>query len=202
MQTLKNNKLEISVKKIGAELCKIQSTKHHTQFMWNANPDVWGSFAPNLFPIIGSLKNNACTFKGNAYQLPKHWFVRNNNNLILDNQTKNSVTYKLGTVENSLKMYPFQFEFYITYTLIDNKIEVHHQVKNTGNESMFFSIRGHPAFKYPIFDSEDYNDYYLEFETIEDTPSYLINTDNGLMSSKTKVVFNNSKKTSINPSFI
>ena len=55
MYTLKNDKLEISVKKNGAELYKITSIKNKTDFMWDADPNVWGSYAPNLFPIIGAL---------------------------------------------------------------------------------------------------------------------------------------------------
>jgi len=59
MYTLKNDKLEISVKKNGAELYKITSIKNKTDFMWDADPNVWGSYAPNLFPIIGALKEDA-----------------------------------------------------------------------------------------------------------------------------------------------
>ena len=50
MYTLQNDLLKIAIKQTGAELCEISSVKHKTDFMWDANPDVWGSFAPNLFP--------------------------------------------------------------------------------------------------------------------------------------------------------
>ena len=63
MNILQNNKLKIAVKNIGAELCDISSTQNKTQFMWDANPNIWGSYAPNLFPIIGALKYDAYLFE-------------------------------------------------------------------------------------------------------------------------------------------
>ena len=67
MYTLKNDKLKIGVKKTGAELCKITSIKNKAEFMWHADPNVWGSFAPNLFPIIGALKDDTYIFENEKY---------------------------------------------------------------------------------------------------------------------------------------
>jgi hypothetical protein len=58
MQELTNSLLKIAVKDIGAELCNITSVKNNTEFMWNGNPDVWSGIAPNLFPIIGCMKDD------------------------------------------------------------------------------------------------------------------------------------------------
>lgn len=63
MHVLQNTKLKIAVKSIGAELCEIASVKHKTAFMWDANPEVWSSYAPNLFPIIGALKTTPIYLK-------------------------------------------------------------------------------------------------------------------------------------------
>ena len=46
---------------------------------------------------------------------------------------------------------------------------------------MYFSIGGHPAFKCPVFKNEDYNDYTLEFEHLENSETYLVNMKNGLI---------------------
>ncbi|WNH10894.1 aldose 1-epimerase family protein [Thalassobellus suaedae] len=191
MYTLQNEKLKIAVKKIGAELCKITSVKHHTKFMWDANPDVWGSHAPNLFPIIGALKNNTYIFEGTEYHLPKHGMIRNNTNIELHEQTENSLTFKLIYSEDTLKIYPFKFEFYITYTLKDSNIEITHTIKNCDTKTMYFSVGGHPAFKCPIYNDEKYDDYVLEFEHTENAETHLINMENGLISPKTKPIFNN-----------
>lgn len=192
MYSLQNDKLKISVKPEGAELCEIKSVNQNTQFMWDANPDVWGSFAPNLFPIIGVLKDGFCWYGGETYAIPKHGLVRNNNDVKLITQTKNSLRFSLIHNENTLKLYPFKFEFEITFTLIDNAIEVAHTVKNKDSKTMYFSVGGHPAFKCPVFENEDYNDYSLEFETAENASTHLLNMDNGLVSNKTKSILKNS----------
>jgi galactose mutarotase-like enzyme len=194
MFTLENNQLKIAVKKTGAELCKITSVKNDTEFMWNANPYIWGSYAPNLFPIIGALKNDIYSFENKLYTLPKHGFVRNNDAVVLHEQSSNSLTFKLVYNEDSLKVYPFKFEFYMTYKLINNTIEVLHTVKNRDDKTMYFSVGGHPAFKCPVFENENYDDYFLEFEHAENSKTHLINMENGLISSKTKPVFNNAYK--------
>lgn len=194
MHALQNDKLKIAVKNTGAELCKITSAKNNTEFMWHADPDVWGSFAPNLFPIIGALKDDTYTFEGKTYTLPKHGFVRHNKAITLHQQTENSLTYKLTSNPESLKNYPFEFEFLITYTLTDNTLEVKHTVINKDSKTMYFSVGGHPAFKCPVFENENYEDYVLEFETEENSKRHLINMKNGLISSKTETVFNNNYK--------
>jgi galactose mutarotase-like enzyme len=194
MFTLENNQLKIAVNKKGAELCKITSVKNNTEFMWDANPNVWGSFAPNLFPIIGALKNDTYIFNNQEYKLPKHGMVRNNDAVVLYEQTANSLTFKLTYSDATLKIYPFKFEFFITYKLINNNIEVLHTVKNVDDTPLYFSIGGHPAFKCPVFENEAYEDYFLEFQHIENSKTHLINMDNGLISDKTKPIFNNTNK--------
>lgn len=191
MYKLQNDKLSISVKKTGAELCQISSVKNNIEFMWNANPDIWASFAPNLFPIIGALKNNKYHYEGQEYELKKHGFIRRNDNITLHEQTKDKLTFKLSYNENTLKVYPFKFEFYITYKLVDNRIEINHTIKNKDNKTIYFSLGGHPAFKCPIYENENYHDYYLEFEHNENEVRHLLNLESGLISSQTKPVFNN-----------
>tara|TARA_R110000868_G_scaffold19310_9_gene83220 strand:+ start:4631 stop:5521 length:891 start_codon:yes stop_codon:yes gene_type:complete len=198
MYTLENDTLKITVNQIGAELCEIKSVKHKTDFMWDANPAVWGSFAPNLFPIIGALKEDTYTFENQKYTLPKHGFVRSNDHVKLIEQTANSLTFGLSYSEDSLKIYPFKFQFAITYTLKDNCIDVLHTIKNVDDKALFFSVGGHPAFKCPVFKDENYEDYSLEFETIENSKNHLINMENGLISSKTKSLFNNSNTIHLN----
>ncbi|WP_203258911.1 aldose 1-epimerase family protein [Hyunsoonleella ulvae] len=192
MVSIKNDKLKIAVKNIGAELCEISSLKHNTQFMWDANPSVWGSFAPNLFPIIGALKNNIYNFEGNTYTLPKHGFIRHNKAITLIEHTENSLTFALIYNTDTLKIYPFKFEFQITFKLIDNNIKVQHTIKNSDDKTIYFSLGGHPAFKCPVFEGETYEDYYLEFEQPETSKIHLIDMSNGMISDDTKLMLNNS----------
>ena len=191
MYTLQNELLKIAVKKTGAELCKITGIKHNTNFMWDGNPDVWSGIAPNLFPIIGALKNDTYLFEGKTYTLPKHGFIRHNTNLEVVEQTNKTLTFKLTYSEELLKIYPFKFEFYISYILTENTLEIKHTIKNIDTTPLYFSLGGHPAFKCPVFENETYEDYFLEFEHSENSKTHCINMADGLISSKTKPVFDN-----------
>lgn len=191
MYSIANSKIKISVKKTGAELCEISAVKSKTDFLWNANPDVWGSFAPNLFPIIGALKDGGYIYENKIYTLPKHGFIRNNDAIKCIEQTASSLTFKLSYSPELLKIYPFKFEFTLSYVLKDNTIKLIHTVKNLDNKTMYFSLGGHPAFKCPVYKNENYEDYTLQFEHKENSKTHVINMANGLISPKTKSIFNN-----------
>ena len=189
MHTLKNNILHVKLKPIGAELCSITSVKNNTEFMWQADPNIWGSHAPNLFPIIGAMKDDSYTYNGKLYKMTKHGFVRKNDTFSIKNKTETSITFSLTSNDELYKLYPFLFQFEITYTLTDNILTVNHTIKNTDKKVMYFSVGGHPAFNCPINSNEVYSDYFLEFETEESSESYLLNMANGLVTNTTKPVF-------------
>jgi galactose mutarotase-like enzyme len=193
MVTLQNDKIKIGVKKTGAELCEISSIKNNTQFMWNAKPDIWGNYAPNLFPIIGMLKEECYFFEGKTYYLPKHGFVRNNTHIQLVEETNSNVTFMLTFDEESLKIYPFKFEYYTIYQLIENKLLITYKVVNRDTKPIYFSVGGHPAFKCPIYDYENYSDYQLIFDAEETSETCLLNLKSGLVTSETKPVFDTPK---------
>jgi galactose mutarotase-like enzyme len=189
---LANNVIELSVKNTGAEMCSIKHLMNDREYMWNANPDIWAGHAPVLFPIIGALKNDYYFYEGEKYFMPRHGFVRGNKNIELISKTSNSLTFWLKYSSDTLKCFPFRFEFYINYTLDKNTIIVSHEVKNLDEKVMFFSLGGHPAFKCPIELNEKYSDYFLEFEQNETAYTCQIEP-NGLIGQKTDLIFNNSR---------
>ena len=192
MYKIINEFLEVSVKSSGAELCSIKSVKTGKEFMWDSNPEIWGSSSPILFPIVGGLRNNSFYYKGKSYSLPRHGFVRNNNKIVLSEETSDSLSFFLKYSEETLKNYPFKFEFSTKYTLHQNKIIIGTRVYNTGDEAMFFSLGAHPAFQCPLNDQEAYEDYFLEFEKEETASTYLLD-ENGQVTSDTMPVMNRSK---------
>lgn len=193
VHTLSNDFLTISVQHEGAELCSIVSGKTGREYMWEGNPDCWGSFAPVLFPIIGALKNGEYFFQGKSYSVPKHGFIRYNKNLKFIQLSDDCLEFSLKYDSESLKIYPFKFEFFIRFSLVDSKILVEHEIINhSAEESLFFSVGGHPAFKCPFNEDERYDDYYLEFEKSENAETWEVLPD-GLINSTTKpLLFNTS----------
>ncbi len=198
MHTIKNKKFQVSVKKKGAELCSFRSLSNSIEYIWTAEPNVWASHAPNLFPIIGCLKEDAFLYKGKEYACPKHGFIRNNDNVLLLDETESSLTFGLIYTEETLKIYPFQFEFQIKYLLEDNKLTVEHTITNHGNDTMLFSLGGHPGFNCPIHKEEQYSDYYLEFEKPETAPTWHV-LESGLIGNETRPVFDESNKINLHP---
>ena len=199
MPSLKNDLLQINIKSKGAELCNITSVKNNTEFMWQANPKIWGSHAPNLFPIIGSMKNDNYIYNGKSYPMTKHGFARHNDNFKIKNQTDSSITFSLVSSDDLYAMYPFLFEFEITYTLSKNRLTINHTVTNSDKKPLYFSLGGHPAFNCPLSKDETYTDYYLEFEKTENSKSYLLNMNNGLLTKKTKPVFSEGNRINLRP---
>ena len=188
MHTIKNNNFQVSVKEVGAELCSFKSLNSDTEYIWGGNPDVWAAHAPNLFPVIGCLKDGGFLYHGEEYKCPKHGFIRNNENISLIKKEENSLTFGLKYSDDTLKIYPFKFEFAIKYILEDNNLIVEHTVTNHGDGNMLFSLGGHPGFRCPVNDDENYDDYYLEFEKSETAQTWRVQKD-GLIGSKTFPVF-------------
>ncbi|UAB83913.1 aldose 1-epimerase family protein [Zunongwangia sp. SCSIO 43204] len=193
MYILKNDQLEIGIQHNGAELCSIKNLENNKEYMWQADPEIWGSHAPNLFPVIGALKGNQIKYEGKFYDMPRHGFIRHNENLEVKNQTETSITFSIKSNEELRKIYPFEFEFELSFTLKDKSVEVNHLVKNLDTKSIYFQIGGHPAFNAPLFEGETYEDYYLEFDQDLTLETYLLG-ESGLVSDNTKTIIENSDR--------
>lgn len=196
--SISNSFLKVDVLSVGTEISSIQSLKTGLEYMWNANPDVWGSHAPVLFPAIGSFKNNVCTIAGVQYEIPKHGFVRYNDAIQLISSTATSLEFLLDYSEESLKIYPYKFKFTTSFRLEENKLTVSHQVENLDDKEINFCLGGHPAFKCPVNKGEVYEDYYLEFEKEESAARTLL-SDDGLISGQTAPILNNTKVLPLSP---
>lgn len=185
--TIENRNLKASIVSEGAELCSIKSQATGIEYVWQADPLVWGSSAPVLFPIVGGLKNGSFTYGGKQYSMPRHGIVRRNADVHVVEQESDRITFELQTNERSLAQYPFKFTYKISYRLKDNSLIVTTSVRNDDDNGIFFSIGAHPAFNCPIHADQSYSDYYIDFGTKEDLLSETLNAD-ALVSGKTRTV--------------
>jgi galactose mutarotase-like enzyme len=196
--SINNDLLQIIVKEVGAELCSIKSLKTHKEYIWQGLPEVWAAHAPNLFPVIGCLKEDGFLYKGREYRCPKHGFIRKNSDVKLLEKTANSLTFSLKYNEASLEIYPFKFEFNIRFILKENELFIEHKIFNHGDDQVLFSLGGHPAFTCPLNKDEAYTDYYLEFEMAESAPTWQVNKD-GLIARETLTFFDNNRIIDLHP---
>lgn len=199
IHTIQNDFFTASVTNIGAELCSIKSKKSGKEYMWQADSAIWGSFAPVLFPAIGSFKNEVCTIDGKEYKIPKHGFIRHNTDLEIQLKTESKLVLCLKYSEKTLKIYPYKFIFSISFELVDNRLIVNHTVENIDDKPIYFSLGGHPAFKCPINKGESYSDYFLEFEKVENAERTIL-SDNGLLTKESKLLLDNTNILNLTPS--
>lgn len=191
--TIENDDLLISVQQTGAELCRLYSKESGIEYMWDANPEVWGSYAPVLFPIVGGLKNGSYEFEGKQYQMPKHGIVRRNDQIELANQTSEKLSFRLKSDESTLQQYPFNFEIGIDFELNGKELRVTHDVINHEDRPMWFSLGGHPAFRVPMISGESYEDYFIEFEQEETAHTWVLD-DKGLIAKEGEKILDNSNR--------
>ena len=196
--TISNSQLEVQVLTTGTEICSIQSKKTGTEFMWNADPAIWRSHAPVLFPAIGSFKNDSCTIDGKAYSIPKHGFIRHNEDIQIIDRTETALHFQLEYSQKTLAVFPYRFRFNISFQLQDNKLVVSHKVENLDDKEIYFSLGAHPAFKCPIHEGEKYSDYYLQFGETEYASRTLL-SEEGLITDRTDLILDNVNTLNLTP---
>jgi galactose mutarotase-like enzyme len=176
MYILENGILKVEINSKGAELQSLVHTGSGVEYLWNGDPAFWAKRSPVLFPIVGSLKNNTFFHKGKSYQLPRHGFARDREFLV-EKQTPKEIIFLLRSDEETMKNYPFQFEFRIRYQISGAELSTEYQVLNTGNDIMLFSVGGHPAFRLPLTPDTQFSDYYLRFDETENLSRWPISNE-------------------------
>ena len=171
MIVIENSDLRVAIKTQGAELDSIQHKAHPLEYLWQGDAAFWGKKSPILFPIVGTLKDNTFSYKEKKYTLPRHGFARDKT-FSVEQHSADAATFLLVSNEETLKNYPFQFEFRLHYTLKDNALCVTYAVKNTGSDDMYFSVGGHPAFRLPLVEGTTYTDYFIELNQAETSGRY------------------------------
>jgi galactose mutarotase-like enzyme len=189
MPSISNNTISIKVATKGAELQSLYHKQHQLEYMWSGDPAYWGKHSPVLFPVVGELKNNTYTYKGKQYNLTRHGFARDMEFEVTE-QNEGSITFSLKSNEETTAKYPFQFVFLVTYTLIQNTLQISFIVKNTGPETMFFSVGAHPAFKVPMVEGMNFEDFELVFAQKETVGRWPISPD-GLIETEPAPLLNN-----------
>ena len=179
--TISNSKALVTINHKGAELISLQSIDTQKEYIWDGNPHYWGKHSPILFPMVGTLKDNGYTYKNKIYSLSRHGFARDKI-FELVTQNENQVVFSLQSEDESLAIYPFDFELQISYVLNNSELHIAYKVINNGSDVMYYSIGGHPALALP----KKFEMYSLQFEAHESLISYEL--ENNLLSNNTKEI--------------
>ncbi len=181
---LKNEMLTAEISEIGAEIKNLK--KDGYEYMWSGDPRVWANTSPILFPMLCAVKDNKYTLDGKTYPMTRHGFLRGRE-FKAESVSDNSVTMLYTYNEETLKMYPYQFEFRAVFTLLSDSLKIEYSVKNLGDTEMYFSVGAHEAYATP----EGVEDYDIIFPYKENLETVL--QCGGLLQKQTAVIGKNTE---------
>ncbi|WP_154853197.1 aldose 1-epimerase family protein [Cyclobacterium xiamenense] len=190
---LKKGPIEARFSSQGAECTSL--SLRGLEYLWQANPSIWGRHAPVLFPIVGRLRSDQYSYQGKSYPLSQHGFARDRNFSVLE-QSTDRLVFTLESDEQSLSVYPFAFALQIAYELTETGMHVTYRVRNPDPEAdLWYSIGAHPGFNCPLEPKiESLEDYQLDFGQPNLSSLSLYTLENGLIGRKKEAVSLNAGK--------
>ena len=170
---LENEHIYLEVASHGAELVRLVGKKTKKEYLFDGDPKYWKRHSPILFPFVGGVKNKEYRYNGKTYTMTQHGFARDSEFKCI-HAGKETSTFLLTSTEEMKEVYPFDFELFITYTLEKNVLHVKWEVKNPSDETIYFTIGAHPAFRFAK-NEEGKTDYILKFPGKDELKYCLIN---------------------------
>lgn len=168
--TIKNDKTEILINSLGAE---VRSVVHNgKERTWQNETGEWSGCAILLFPFAGF---NRLVYDGVDFGIQKHGFCRNEEFELVD-KGDDFISFVLKANDRTKAVYPYDFEFLVKYTLIENGYQVAYTVNNPSEKTIPFACGGHESF---ALDGE-VESYYVEFEKDEKL-DFLVHNSAGLL---------------------
>lgn len=144
---LENEFLCVEIAEMGAEVTQIYDKTEDNEILWEGNPVYWKRHSPVLFPNVGKTYKNRVLINGTQYPTSQHGFARDNVFTCIE-AANEKASFMFRSSEETKEVYPFDFELHINYKLNKKELTVEWQVKNCGDETMYFTIGGHPAFRF------------------------------------------------------
>ena len=157
---LENEFLYAEISEMGAEVIRIYDKENQCDILWEGDPKYWKRHSPVLFPNVGKTYRNTVRIGGIQYPTSQHGFARDTMFTCIKS-SKDNASFMILSNEEMKEVYPYDFELHISYQLRGKELEVEWQVKNRTAETMYFTIGGHPAFRFAEA-GEKKEDYFLK----------------------------------------
>ena len=125
--------------------CDDQTVARYPDRPYAGNPTLFPAVSINLLPD----KRGAYTWNGREFAMPLHGFAMRMPWKVVARQA-NGITMELRSTPETLRNYPFQFRFTLSYWLQGGVLHWDHVVENEGAEPMPFSSGIHPYLKAPL----------------------------------------------------
>lgn len=158
---LENEQLLVEIASLGAEVTRIYDKIQGNEILWEGNPIFWKRHSPILFPNVGKTFQNTVRIGERQYPTSQHGFARDTEFTCVEADACRA-EYVMKSDEETRKIYPYDFTLSIIYHLDGKELAVEWKVENTSSKAMYFTIGGHPAFRFAKPD-EKKEDYILKF---------------------------------------
>lgn len=176
---ISNEYLELTVSTHGAEKQSLVSKETGISYLRDIDK-YWNRHAPLLFPIVGKLRDLKTIINNKEYSMNQHGFLRDQEFEVFS-QKENEIVLVNSYNEETLKMYPFKYKVYVTYTLNGKQLDTEFKVVNEDYQVIPFNYGGHPGFKLPLYENEKFEDYKIVFEEEENFDAPTVMLDNGTL---------------------
>ena len=161
LYTIKNEYFTVTAASYGAHLQSMLS--HDGIEVIFQGDDKWRGKSPNIFPIIGTFDSREYTFEGKTYPYPCHG-VAPTNEYEVSIHTDTELEFKLTDSEQTRKIYPFSFAFFVNYKLDGDKLIYTVRTENTDTRPIYCEAGTHTGF----YANKDFTGTKLIFDRKED----------------------------------
>lgn len=176
---LKKGAYAAAAETMGGELVSLRD-RNGRERIWQGDPAVWSGRNPNLFPIVGGLRNGEVDIDGTVCRMGRHGFARRKEFSVAE-RGEDYVVLALREDAETLEQYPFPFLFQVRHQLTETGFVTSFTVTNTGERPMPFCIGAHTAFICPVSPEEAFADYRLIFDEPETADAVLPGPDGCLL---------------------
>jgi hypothetical protein len=135
MIKISNGILALSVDEKGAQMRSLIDERTGREYLWQADPAIWGRTAPILFPAVGKMHKDSYLHGGKSYPMPKHGFLRDAE-LAPEILSEDYLVLAYSPDEKIKESYPFDFEFLAKFALDGSALVFAYEVENKGAETM------------------------------------------------------------------
>ena len=193
---ISNKYLELTVSSHGAEKQSIISKETNISYLRDVDK-YWNRKAPLLFPIVGKLRDLKTFINNKEYSMNQHGFIRDQE-FELYSQTETELVLVNKFNEETLKKYPFEYQVFVKYTLVEKSVYTEFIVKNLDYQVIPFNYGGHPGFKLPLYENETFEDYSVKFEKEENFNAPTVDMTSGTLNFKDTISYKNINEINLN----
>lgn len=168
---IENETLRASIESKGAELVSLIHRPSGCEIIWQPESGQWQGRSPILFPIVGGQKNGYYTYDGRRYEMVRHGFAMERE-FCCDSRGTFYTVFSTEDDSDTRERYPFSFCLKVRFVLDQNTLQVVYSVENHCERRMPYCIGGHTAYRVPLVQGTQYDDYRIEWEKRETAPRY------------------------------